>query len=190
MSAPTSQLLLHQLLTLKALILMVSRIVLALQYLLIMWHVRKYENAKLPFILIAGVNLIAAAVYLGVTLSVSVLSFSLSSYSHFYSSFSDQGSTGYRSFYVIAIFEIATNIVISSKWKVATFKGTHLVQRMSLLTLIILGEGVMTIVYKLALASLILDSRKRMLIRRRLSKMKMHGIALQLGPSSLLLLSS
>jgi len=162
---------------------MVSRIVLALQYLLIMWHVRKYENAKLPFVL-------TAAVYLGVTLLVSVLNFSLSSYSHFYSSFSDQGSTGYRSFYVIAIFEIATNIVISSKWKVVTFKGTHLVQRMSLLTLIILGEGVMTIVYKLALVSLILDSRKLMLIRRRLSKMKMHGMALQLGPSSPLLLSS
>ena len=49
---------------------MVSRTVLALQYLLIMWHVRRYENAKIPFVLIAGVNFIAAAVYLGATLSV------------------------------------------------------------------------------------------------------------------------
>jgi hypothetical protein len=49
---------------------MVSRIVLALQYLLVMWHVRRYENAKLPFILIAGANFIAAAIYLGVTLLV------------------------------------------------------------------------------------------------------------------------
>lgn len=55
---------------------MVSRIVLALQYFLIMWHVRKYEHAKRPFMLIAVVNLIAAAVYLGVTLLVSVHNFS------------------------------------------------------------------------------------------------------------------
>jgi low temperature requirement protein LtrA len=53
---------------------------------------------------------------------------------------------------VVAVFEIATNIVISSNWKAVTFKGTHLVQRMSLLTLIILGEGVMTIVEKITTA--------------------------------------
>lgn len=52
----------------SALILMVSRFVLALQYLLVMWHVRKYQNTKLPFILIAGINFIAACIYLGVTL--------------------------------------------------------------------------------------------------------------------------
>ena len=95
---------------------------------------------------------------------------------------------GYRSFYVIAVFEIATNIMISSKWKVVTFKDTHLVQRMSLLTLIILGEGVMTVVQKLVPVSRFLESRKRLLIRRRLSNMKMHGMARQWGPSSPLLL--
>jgi hypothetical protein len=69
--------------------------------------------------------------------------------SHVYSTFKSQGSLAYRSFYVISIFEITTNIAVSSKWKAVTFKGTHLVQRMSLLTLIILGEGVMTIVQKI-----------------------------------------
>jgi len=52
----------------------------------------------------------------------------------------------YIGFYVVAIFEIAINIVVSSNWKSVTFKGTHLVQRLSLLTLIILGEGVMTLI--------------------------------------------
>jgi hypothetical protein len=47
---------------------MVSRIVLAIQYLLVGWHVRKYHKAKLPFLLIAASNLVAAAIYLGVTL--------------------------------------------------------------------------------------------------------------------------
>ncbi|PMD60148.1 uncharacterized protein K444DRAFT_589316 [Hyaloscypha bicolor E] len=115
-----------------SLILMVSRIVLGLQYLLVMWHVRKYQNTKVPFLLIAASNFVAAAVYLGVTFA-----------------FGDKNSTAYRSFYVIAIFEIATNIMVSSNWKAVTFKGTHLVQRMSLLTLIILGEGVMTTVQKI-----------------------------------------
>jgi hypothetical protein len=62
---------------------MVSRIVLSLQYLQIMWHVRRYENSKLPFILIAGVNLTAAAIYLGVTLSVPAINSFQPSYSHF-----------------------------------------------------------------------------------------------------------
>lgn len=112
-----------------SLILMISRFVLALQYLLVMWHVRKYRNTKLPFILIAGINFIAACIYLGVTFA-----------------FKDaKRSYAYRSFYVVAVVEIAGNIAVSSLWKVVTFKGTHLVQRMSLLTLIILGEGVMVV---------------------------------------------
>lgn len=45
---------------------------------------------------------------------------------------------------------MATNIAVSSYWKLVTFEGSHLVQRMSLLTLIILGEGVMTIVEKIS----------------------------------------
>ncbi|KAE9377366.1 hypothetical protein N431DRAFT_542699 [Stipitochalara longipes BDJ] len=114
-----------------SLILMVSRIVLAIQYLLVGWHVRKYHNAKLPFILIAAANLVAAAIYLGLKFG----------FNH------HDGS--YIGFYVVAIFEIATNIVISSNWKSVTFKGTHLVQRLSLLTLIILGEGVMTLVERI-----------------------------------------
>jgi low temperature requirement protein LtrA len=37
------------------------------------------------------------------------------------------------------------NIGLSSKWKVLGFKRTHLVERMSLLTLYILGEGVIDV---------------------------------------------
>jgi low temperature requirement protein LtrA len=131
---------------------MVSRIVLGLQYLLIMWHVRKYQNTKVPFLLIAASNFVAAAVYLGVTLFVTIILIPPSTCSYASSAFGDKNSTAYRSFYVMAVFEIATNIIVSSIWKAATFKGTHLVQRMSLLTLIILGEGVMTTVGKITTA--------------------------------------
>jgi hypothetical protein len=38
---------------------------------------------------------------------------------------------------VTAILERIVNIAVSSKWEVLTFRGTHLIKRMSLLTLII-----------------------------------------------------
>ena len=46
-------------------------------------------------------------------------------------------SNAYIAWYVVAVVETIINIAVSSKWKVVSFKGTHLVQRMSLLTLII-----------------------------------------------------
>jgi low temperature requirement protein LtrA len=48
----------------------------------------------------------------------------------------------YVGFYIVAIAETAVTTAISCYWRIISFKGTHLVQRMSLLTLIILGEGV------------------------------------------------
>jgi low temperature requirement protein LtrA len=36
-------------------------------------------------------------------------------------------------------------LAISSKWKFVGFEGTHIMQRMSLLSLIILGEGIIVI---------------------------------------------
>ncbi|KAH6668806.1 bacterial low temperature requirement A protein-domain-containing protein [Halenospora varia] len=111
-----------------SLILMISRLTLACQYLLVMWHVRKFRNTKMPFLLIAGSNVLAAIIYLGVTFA--------------FKTDGNKTSVAYRSFYVIAIFELVVNIAVSSRWKVVSFKGTHLTQRMSLLTLIIIGEGV------------------------------------------------
>jgi low temperature requirement protein LtrA len=59
----------------------------------------------------------------------------------------------YRAFYVIAAAEMVLNIGISSKWKVVSFKHTHLVERMSLLTLYILGEGVIDVLKNIGLVS-------------------------------------
>lgn len=59
--------------------------------------------------------------------------------------FGKQHAHTYRAFYVIAAAEMIANIAISSTWKVVSFKHTHLVERMSLLTLYILGEGVIDV---------------------------------------------
>lgn len=43
--------------------------------------------------------------------------------------------------WVVMFFEGMTTIVISSFWRMLSFKATHLVERMGLLTLIVIGEG-------------------------------------------------
>lgn len=45
--------------------------------------------------------------------------------------------------YVTAVAETVLNLLVSSFSKRLNFDGTHLVQRMSLLTLIILGEAIL-----------------------------------------------
>lgn len=42
----------------------------------------------------------------------------------------------------MAVFEVVAVITTSSVWRNVSFKKTHLVERMGLLTLIILGEGI------------------------------------------------
>lgn len=47
---------------------MVSRLVLGLQYLLVLFHVRSYKKTKLPLGLMAGSNAVAGFLYLGISL--------------------------------------------------------------------------------------------------------------------------
>lgn len=53
-----------------AIILMLSRIILGLQYLLVLYHVWNYKNSKLPLALIAASNFIASFIFLGTFLQV------------------------------------------------------------------------------------------------------------------------
>jgi low temperature requirement protein LtrA len=45
--------------------------------------------------------------------------------------------------YVVLVVEAIVVVIISSLWRVLSFKHTHLVERIGLLTLIILGEGIL-----------------------------------------------
>jgi low temperature requirement protein LtrA len=47
----------------------------------------------------------------------------------------------YVVWYVVMVLESIAVITISSKWRMLSFKKTHLMERMSLLTLIVIGEG-------------------------------------------------
>ncbi len=111
-----------------SLILMTSRVVLCIQYLSILWHVRKYENTRIPLAAVISVHFIAALIYLGITFR-----------------FRDGGSHVYIIWYIVAGCEMAINIGLSLAWNVLSFRGTHLINRMSLLTLIIVGEGIIVV---------------------------------------------
>jgi low temperature requirement protein LtrA len=111
--------------------LMISRLVLVLQYFLVMWLTRKYKHHALPIGLLAGTYFLAAMVYLGLFFTFHL---NLRGVNH-----------SYIFWYITAILETIIATGISSVWRNISFKGTHLVERMSLLTLIILGEGVIGI---------------------------------------------
>ncbi|PBP26014.1 hypothetical protein BUE80_DR003085 [Diplocarpon rosae] len=113
-----------------AIILMLSRTILAFQYSFVLYQVWFYKNTKQPLLLIIGANFVAAFVYFA---------------TYFGFKENDPQSRVFVVWYVTAVLETAVNIGVSSKWEVLTFQGTHLIKRMSLLTLIILGEGIIAI---------------------------------------------
>lgn len=105
---------------------MVSRFALSVEYAAVVWHTRKYRNTILPLSLLILTHLSASMVYLG-------LSFTFRDGS---------GSLAFITWYVIGFIETIINVGLSFCYKVLSFKGTHLTNRMSLLTMIIIGEGI------------------------------------------------
>lgn len=114
--------------------LMVSRVVLSCQYAGVIWHVRRYKKAPLPLALMATIHFCCAAVYLGLGFC-----------------FTDQNTYIYIAWYVIAGLEAILNILLSATCKVLSFNGTHLLDRMILLTFIIIGEGIIVICHAVAI---------------------------------------
>ncbi|KAF2154572.1 hypothetical protein K461DRAFT_319114 [Myriangium duriaei CBS 260.36] len=108
------------------LLMMVSRLALITQYLQAMWISRKVPANVFPISLIIGIYLVSAGVY-----------------GLLFIAFARGHSNAYITWYVVAFLETIICTAVSTVWRNISFKGTHLVQRMGLLTLIILGEGVM-----------------------------------------------
>ncbi|KAI0600117.1 hypothetical protein F4775DRAFT_599615 [Biscogniauxia sp. FL1348] len=112
-----------------ALILMVSRLVLTIEYSTIIWHVRHFKEGKIPLAVVTGFHFIAALIYMGISFR-----------------FEDgKNSRVFVAWYVIAAVEVVLQLSVSHFSQVLSFNGTHLTERMTLLTLIILGEGVVGI---------------------------------------------
>ncbi|KAJ4287620.1 hypothetical protein N0V90_012323 [Kalmusia sp. IMI 367209] len=121
------------------LILMVSRITLFLQYAVTLLYVRKYKKTVIPLCIILASTLIAAILYGALTPAFPKEKLDADEF------LIAQKSSVYIAWYVIALCETLITVAVSCIFRVISFKGTHMVQRMSLLTLIILGEGIIVV---------------------------------------------
>ncbi|KAL6887421.1 bacterial low temperature requirement A domain-containing protein [Trichoderma longibrachiatum] len=110
------------------LFLMVSRFMLALQYFMILFQIRKHREGRRPLLTAGGVHLLFAAICLAVS----------------FLSVEETSSVVAVSWYTGAITEIVVHLALSSI-KTLSLSDTHLSERMNLLTLIILGEGAIII---------------------------------------------
>ncbi|KAL7627936.1 hypothetical protein AAE478_002131 [Parahypoxylon ruwenzoriense] len=108
-----------------SLFLAVSRFILFLQYGVVFVQIRKYADGKRPMLLTALLHLCTAAVYFGVSFRY------------------DLGKTSrvFLVWYIGGVIEMASHLCFSQLSHVLTFVGTHLGERLNLLTLVILGEG-------------------------------------------------
>ncbi|QPC79571.1 hypothetical protein HYE68_010323 [Fusarium pseudograminearum] len=111
-----------------SIILMVSRLALAIEYASILWHIRKFKKQALPMLLQIGLNFVLAMIYLGTTFR-----------------FTNHNSNVYITWYVLAVVEVVLTFALAYIFPVLSFQGTHLMKRMGLLTVIIVGDGIITI---------------------------------------------
>ncbi|KAK4195345.1 hypothetical protein QBC40DRAFT_316548 [Triangularia verruculosa] len=112
-----------------SIILMASRLAMGSQYASIMWHIRGFKRTIMPMGLMVGLNVVSALVYLGVAFA-----FQDSTSSHLYAIW-----------FVLTGLETLINILLSLKFQVLSYSGTHMMSRMSLLTYIFIGEGIITV---------------------------------------------
>ncbi|KAF2116937.1 bacterial low temperature requirement A protein-domain-containing protein [Lophiotrema nucula] len=109
--------------------LVISRGLLVIQYLVVLFYIitAKFTKLFLPLGLVIATYATAAVVFGAMTPAFREV---------------EQSHRGiYVVWYVVMIVEAASIIAISSIWRMLSFKKTHLMERMSLLTLIVIGEG-------------------------------------------------
>lgn len=112
-------------------VLVISRGLLAIQYAVVFFFTyrARYSKLYLPLGLMVAIYLVSAGVFAGMTPA-------------FKSTTQDQSKRlVYLVWYAMMGLEAVAVIGISCFWRMLSFKKTHLMERMSLLTIIVIGEG-------------------------------------------------
>ncbi|KAL8688258.1 MAG: hypothetical protein Q9218_005788, partial [Villophora microphyllina] len=112
-----------------SLVLMVSRIVLICQYISAMLWVKKHPRITTPLVIHIAAFAVGAVLCLG----------------FFFTFTATSSGQAYIVWYVIIVMEALAVFVSSSRWKSVSFGHTNLNERCGLLTLIILGEGIIVL---------------------------------------------
>ncbi|KAH5578404.1 hypothetical protein HBI24_163160 [Parastagonospora nodorum] len=119
-------------------VLVVSRIAIVMQYGVVMWQGRMFRQTLVPLGLSTAVHAMAAVAY-GITIGVY-----------------PRGAVGLEEqvvwlcWVIISIVEGLLIFLIAIIWRIVSFKYTHLIERLQLLTLIIIGEGIIGMVKSVA----------------------------------------
>jgi low temperature requirement protein LtrA len=101
-----------------------------MQYLVVLYYTWRahYNRIYIPLILMFVIYAVSTGCFVGMT-----------------PAFRHEGDYTYRLvylvWYVVMILEAICVIAISCCWRMLSFKKTHLMERMSLLTIIVIGEG-------------------------------------------------
>lgn len=103
----------------------VSRFTLCIQHSVLAYQVRKFAEGPKPLVLTAFINLAVGAVYFGIAFRFDPT----------------KNSRVFVVWYVAGVVEMAIHLGFSQLTKVLTFVGSHFGERLNLLTLIIIGEG-------------------------------------------------
>lgn len=103
-----------------------SRLVLATQYSLVLFHARHHRRGRKALMFAVGLHLLPAIGYLIVAMI----------------SNENQDHHLVWIWYIIGLVEMTAIILHATFSKTLSFEGTHFNERLNLLTLIILGEGV------------------------------------------------
>ncbi|KAJ4984599.1 hypothetical protein SVAN01_09921 [Stagonosporopsis vannaccii] len=117
-----------------AVVLIVSRVSIAIQYAVVMWQGRMFRQTLLPLGLSTAIHVAAAIAYV-ITLVV----------------YRNRVVQEEQVIWVaIAIFEGLAVLFTAMIWRIVSFKYTHIVERLQLLTLIIIGEGIIGMIKSVA----------------------------------------
>ncbi|KAF1359991.1 hypothetical protein EJ07DRAFT_165635 [Lizonia empirigonia] len=109
--------------------LIISRGLLTIQYMVVLFYTwrAKYSKLYLPLSLVVLTYLVATGVFAAMT--------------PFYRPTAVTPKFLYMVWYAVMVVEAVIIITISCFWRMLSFKKTHLMERMSLLTIIVIGEG-------------------------------------------------
>ena len=111
-----------------SLILMTSRLILTFQYSVALFWLKDYKKARLPMLGHITIMFCSAMIFLGL----------------FFAFSQKQTETVLAGWYVTFVLEAALVNLISGNTRFLSFRSTVLVERLGLLTLIILGEGIIS----------------------------------------------
>jgi hypothetical protein len=112
-----------------SLVLASSRLVLAGQYGIVLWQTRGFVQGRTGLLVVLATHVLAASLYTIVSAAFLV----------------HENSPAYVAWIVVSAFEIVANLVVAMMSRVVSFEGSHLPERLSQLTLVVLGEGVINL---------------------------------------------